>query len=117
MLADLIAPLGGRAQLLRRLDVERTFEVRGTRNGAGRMYASGAATLGGYFPGRRYLPGPAAGRPGDRDDMATMGMVQRMGSGARSLSGGAGWMRVGQKGVIPWSPPSPDEYRPGSSSS
>lgn len=32
---------------LGRLDVEPNFEVRGTRSGAGRMYASGAATLGG----------------------------------------------------------------------
>ncbi len=37
-------PIGG-------LDVSRSFEVRGTRSGVGRLYASGQATLGGYFPG------------------------------------------------------------------
>jgi hypothetical protein len=44
--------VGGRVaeQAVDRLEVERTFEVPGTRSGKGRLYASGAATFGGYFP-------------------------------------------------------------------
>jgi uncharacterized NAD(P)/FAD-binding protein YdhS len=34
-----------------RLEVGRDFEVTGTASGDGRLYASGAMTLGGYFPG------------------------------------------------------------------
>jgi hypothetical protein len=51
LLADLLEHGGAGRNPIGRLDVERTFEVRGTQNGDGRVYASGTATLGGYFPG------------------------------------------------------------------
>lgn len=51
VLADLLEHGGAGRNPLGRLDVERSCEVRGTRSGQGAMYASGAATLGGYFPG------------------------------------------------------------------
>jgi hypothetical protein len=51
LLADLVEHSGAGRNVLGRLDVERTFEVRGTRCEPGRMYATGAATLGGYFLG------------------------------------------------------------------
>lgn len=47
LFADLLECSGASLNPLGRLDVEPSFEVRGTRSGAGRMYASGAATLGG----------------------------------------------------------------------
>jgi len=48
---DLLRHGGAGRNPLGRLDVERNFEVRGTRSGDGVLYASGTATLGGYFPG------------------------------------------------------------------
>jgi hypothetical protein len=51
VLADLLDHGGAGRNPLGRLDVERHFEVRGTRSEPGRMYAAGTATLGGYFPG------------------------------------------------------------------
>ncbi len=46
LLADLVEKGGATLNAMGRLDVEDTFEVIGTRSGEGRMYASGAATLG-----------------------------------------------------------------------
>jgi hypothetical protein len=51
VLADLMDHSGAGRNPLGKLDVERTFEVRGTASGAGRLYAVGSSTLGGYFPG------------------------------------------------------------------
>ncbi|MGH9181166.1 MAG: hypothetical protein ACRDY5_05570, partial [Acidimicrobiales bacterium] len=51
LLADLLDHAGAGRNLLGRLDVERHFELRGTRSGAGRLYAVGSATLGGYYCG------------------------------------------------------------------
>ncbi|MBK7538140.1 MAG: hypothetical protein IPI49_22820 [Myxococcales bacterium] len=47
LLADLVTTSGATLNALGRLDVAPSFEVRALRNGPGRMYASGAATLGG----------------------------------------------------------------------
>jgi hypothetical protein len=47
LIADLVEHSGASLNALGRLDVEPSFELRGMRSGAGRMYASGAATLGG----------------------------------------------------------------------
>ncbi len=46
LLADLIDVGGALTNRMGRLDVDSNFEVRGMRSGAGRLYASGAATLG-----------------------------------------------------------------------
>jgi hypothetical protein len=51
LLKDLLEHGGAGRNPVGRLDVERTFELKGTRSGSGVMYASGATTLGGYFPG------------------------------------------------------------------
>ena len=51
LLADLLQHTGARRNPLGRLDVERHFEVRGSRAEPGRLYAVGAATLGGYLAG------------------------------------------------------------------
>jgi hypothetical protein len=51
VLADLMDHSNAGRNPLGKLDVERTFEVRGTANGQGRLYAVGSSTLGGYFPG------------------------------------------------------------------
>lgn len=51
VLGDLLLHGGAGRNPLGRLEVERTFELRGTASGDGRLYVSGAAALGGYFPG------------------------------------------------------------------
>ena len=51
LLKDLLEHGGASRNPTGRLDVDRNFELIGTRNGNGAMYASGATTLGGYFPG------------------------------------------------------------------
>jgi pSer/pThr/pTyr-binding forkhead associated (FHA) protein len=84
VLADLLEHSGAGRNVLGRLDVERTFEIRGTRSGGGRMYASGAAALGGYFPGVDTFLGLQLAAREITDDIAEMGMVPRLGS-ARSL--------------------------------
>jgi hypothetical protein len=71
---------GAGRNVLGRLDVERTFEVRGTRSGEGRMYASGAATLGGYFPGVDTFLGLQLAAREITDDISSLGMVPRLGS-------------------------------------
>ena len=49
VLADLLDYGGAGTNVLGKLDVDRKFEVRGTRNENGRMYAVGSATLGSYY--------------------------------------------------------------------
>ncbi|WP_018502048.1 FAD/NAD(P)-binding protein [Parafrankia discariae] len=92
VLADLLDHSGAGHNPLGRLDVERTFEVRGTRNGPGRLYASGAATLGGYFPGVDTFLGLQIAAQEICDDLAAEGFVPRIGV-ARSVSQWMRWMR------------------------
>ena len=70
---------GGRAVLEPSFDVERTFEVRGTRSGPGRLYASGTATLGGYFPGVDTFLGLQIAAQEIADDLAAQGFCQALG--------------------------------------
>jgi hypothetical protein len=52
LLSDLLRHSGAARNIpTGRLDVARDFEVIGTASGDGKLYASGAMTLGGYFPG------------------------------------------------------------------
>jgi hypothetical protein len=90
VLADLLEHSGAGHNPLGRLDVERTFEVRGTRSEPGRIYAVGTATLGGYFPGVDTFLGLQLAAREVADDIASMGMVARMGS-ARSVSQWKRW--------------------------
>jgi hypothetical protein len=92
LLADLLEHSGAGRNVLGRLDVERTFEVRGTRCEPGRMYAVGSPTLGGYFPGVDTFLGLQLATREVADDIASLGVVGRMGSG-RSV---AQWLRWAQ---------------------
>jgi hypothetical protein len=92
VLADLIEHSGVGRNPKDRLDVERTFELRGTRSGTGVMYASGAATLGGYFPGVDTFLGLQIAAQEITDDLARNGFCPRMGP-ARSTSQWFRWLR------------------------
>jgi len=92
VLADLIEHSGVGRNPKGRLDVERTFELRGTRNGTGVMYASGAATLGGYFPGVDTFLGLQIAAQEITDDLARRGFCRKIGP-ARSTSQWLRWVR------------------------
>jgi len=92
LLSDLLEHAGGGRNPLGRLDVERTFEVRGTRNGNARMYASGAATLGGYYAGVDSFLGLQYAAFRIADDIAETGFCPKLGTG-RSLSQWWKWFR------------------------
>lgn len=91
-LDDVIRMCGAGRNPLGRLDVDRTFEVRGTRSGNGRMYASGAATLGGYYAGVDSFLGLQYAALAIADDLARQGVVPRLGFG-RSVRGWVRWVR------------------------
>lgn len=78
-------PIGG-------LDVSRCFEVRGTRSGVGRLYASGQATLGGYFPGVDTFLGLQIAAQDIVYDLADQGFCGRLGP-LRSLHQWWKWVR------------------------
>ncbi|MBM3682983.1 MAG: hypothetical protein FJW83_00365 [Actinobacteria bacterium] len=92
ILADLLEHSGAGRNPMGRLDVERTFEVRGTRNGVGRLYASGAPTLGGYYAGVDSFLGLQYAALRITDDLAAQGIVKRIGVG-RSMSQWWKWFR------------------------
>lgn len=79
VLADLLDHGGAGRNPLGRLDVERSFEVRGTRSEPGRMYASGTATLGGYFPGVDTFLGLQIAAQEISDDLAKLGFCAKLG--------------------------------------
>jgi hypothetical protein len=92
VLADLLDHSGAGRNPLGRLDVERTFEVRGTRSEPGRMYASGTATLGGYFPGVDTFLGLQIAAQEIADDLAGLGFCAKLGP-LRSTSQWWKWAR------------------------
>jgi len=92
LLADLLDHSGAGRNPLGRLDVEPSFEVRGTRSGTGRLYASGSATYGGYFQGVDTFLGLQLTAQRITDDLAKQGFVKRIGI-ARSVSSWWKWMR------------------------
>lgn len=85
VLADLLEHGGARRNPLGRLEVERHFEVKGTASGNGALYASGATTLGGYFPGVDTFLGLQIAAQEIVDDLARRGWCARIGP-LRSLS-------------------------------
>lgn len=89
LLKDLLDQSGAGRNPVGRLDVERTFEVRGTRSEPGRMYASGSATLGGYYAGVDSFLGLQYAALTIGDDLARAGFCKRIGVG-RSI---AQWWR------------------------
>lgn len=79
ILADLLDHSGAGRNPLGRLDVEKTFEVRGTRIGSGRMYATGAMTLGSYYaPVDSFLGVQYAGLK-IAEDLARVGFAKKIG--------------------------------------
>jgi hypothetical protein len=92
VLKDLLDHSGVGRNPNNRLDVERTFELRGTANGNGVMYASGATTLGGYFPGVDTFLGLQVAAQEICDDLARRGFCHRIGPG-RSISQWLKWAR------------------------
>jgi hypothetical protein len=79
VLADLLKFTGAGRNPLGRLEVERHFEVKGTGNGDGALYASGAATLGGYFPGVDTFLGLQIAAQEIADDLARRGWCRKIG--------------------------------------
>ena len=89
VLRDLLQHGGATRNPLGRLDVERNFQVRGADSGYGRLYATGAASFGGYFPGVDTFLGLQISAQEVVDDIAERGYCHRMGP-MRSI---AGWLR------------------------
>ncbi|GAA3101943.1 hypothetical protein [Streptosporangium carneum] len=77
--ADLLQNSGAHRNPVGRLEVERHFEVKGTASGDGALYASGSATLGGYFPGVDTFLGLQVAAQEIADDLARRGFVRKMG--------------------------------------
>jgi len=90
--ADLLDHSGAGRNPLGRLDVDPSFEARGTRSGNGRLYASGSATYGGYFAGVDTFLGLQLSAQRITDDLAAQGFCKRIGI-ARSISQWWKWMR------------------------
>ncbi|MGQ0624158.1 MAG: hypothetical protein ACT4PP_05805 [Sporichthyaceae bacterium] len=92
VLADLLTHSGAGRNPVGRLDVERNFEVRGTRSQPGMMFASGSATLGGYFPGVDTFLGLQIAAQEIADELAKQGFCRRFSTFA-SLAGWWRWAR------------------------
>ncbi len=92
VLSDLLEFGGATRNPKGRLDVERTFEVRGVRSGSGRVYASGSPALGGYFAANDSFLGLQYTALEIADDLAAQGFAYRIGSG-RSIAEWWRWAR------------------------
>jgi hypothetical protein len=89
VLADLVRHGGARLNRLGRIDVSPAFRVHGADSGMGCVYLSGAAALGGPFPGVDTFLGLQIAAQEIVDDMARRGHCRRMGPAASV----AGWWR------------------------
>lgn len=92
LFADLLDHSGAQLNPLGRLDVERSFEIRGTQSAPGTMYAVGTMTLGGYFAGVDTFLGLQYSALRVMDDLAARGFVKKLGPG-RSMSQWWKWAR------------------------
>ncbi len=88
-LGDLLVHGGADRNPFGRLDVDPTFEVRGTRSGEGRLYAVGSATLGGYYAGVDSFLGLQYAALQIADDLASQGFVRKL----RPLRSTAQWWK------------------------
>jgi hypothetical protein len=79
VLNDLLEKTGAFRNPKGRLEVERHFEIKGTQNGDGTLYASGAATLGGYFPGVDTFLGLQVAAQEIADDLARRRFCKKIG--------------------------------------
>lgn len=96
VLADLLERGGAGRNPMGRLDVDPHFVVRGTESGPGRLYASGAMTLGGYLAPVDSFWGFSHAALEICDDLARRGFCHRIGL-RRSLASWWAWTR----GVAP----------------
>ncbi|MGY1603027.1 hypothetical protein [Geodermatophilus sp. SYSU D00815] len=92
VLADLLDHSNAGRNPLGRLDVDPTFELRGTRSGTGKIYASGSATLGGYFAGVDSFLGLLVAAQEITDDLVRLGFARALTPG-RSTSQWWKWVR------------------------
>jgi hypothetical protein len=92
MLADLLAHSGATRNPSGRLEVDRSFEVTGTRSGRGRLYATGAMTLGGPYAGVDSFLGLQYGALQIADSLAAVGFAPRFGA-LRSMRQWWRWAR------------------------
>ncbi len=92
VLSDLLEHGGAGRNPKGRLDVERTFEVRGLRSGSGRVYASGSPAVGGYFAANDSFLGLQYAALEIADDLAAQGFAHRIGP-ARSMGEWWRWLR------------------------
>jgi hypothetical protein len=79
VLGDLLRYGGADRNPLGRIDVERSFQVRGADSGAGQVYVTGAASFGGYFPGVDTFLGLQISAQEVTDDIARRGYADRIG--------------------------------------
>lgn len=92
LLNEILTHGGAGTNGMNRLDVERTFEIRGTRSETGRMYAIGAATLGGYVAPVDSFLGLQLANLAVVDDLAAQGFGHKIGP-MRSISHWLKWAR------------------------
>ena len=92
VLADLLDHGGAGENVMGRLDCERDFEIRGTRSGAGKMYASGASTAGAYYGGVDSFLGLQYTAQQIWKDLVKQGFAGKIGPG-RSFSHWMKWAR------------------------
>jgi hypothetical protein len=95
VLGDLLRHSGAGRNPLGRLDVDRNFGLRGADSGAGRIYVTGAASYGGYFPGVDTFLGLQISAQDVIDDIAERGYCEQMGP-LRSIAGWLKWI-VGRR--------------------
>lgn len=92
LLNDLMEHSGAGPNPLGRLDTDHYFEVRGTQSPPGKLYASGAATAGGYFGGVDSFLGLQFQANRIHRDLARLGFCKKIGPG-RSFSQWLKWVR------------------------
>ena len=90
--ADLIEHSGLGRNPLGRVDVAKSFEVRGLQSGDGRMYASGSATYGGYFAGVDTFLGLQFSALRILDDLTDCGFTPKFGV-RKSVGAWIDWFR------------------------
>lgn len=79
LLKDLLEHGGASRNPVGRLNVDRNFELIGTQSGGGAVYASGATTLGGYFPGVDTFLGLQVAAQEIYGDLQKRGFCKRIG--------------------------------------
>ena len=92
LLADLLDHAGAGRNVMGRLDVDRSFELRNTQSGDGHLYASGSATLGAYYCGVDSFLGLQYAALQICDSLAAQGFVKKLGP-VRNISQWWKWTR------------------------